>query len=425
MKNKPKFKDLEAHVPSLIYHTVCVAEIGVIAFTANQILYINNYAQNIIGCNHIDNTSILDILFTSSYHHIIEAMWQGYNVIKIEDVLTSSIDTPVYIRGTLTVNQINEETIYTLIFYDITKETEVEFSSELEHKLLEILQDKIDVGILIFEIVNVEQLKIKAIYQNTNACIMNYDKEKKNIMSLLHMFNLTEEEIAKIQSYFAIVLSDLVSSECLTLHKVLGKDNKLYKLDMQTIVATDNVYVLCSFIDKTDEYKTIEHLESKTYIDELTSVYNRRYIMSALKDAIEQSEKYNTPLSLIVMDIDFFKKINDTHGHIVGDMVLQKVANIVSNNIRKSDIFGRYGGEEFIIICKNTLSKDATTLANKLRMKIEETHFGDNLKVTCSFGVTGYVKGESVESFIDRADKGLYLAKEAGRNKVIEVSVSN
>jgi len=424
MKTKPNTKEFISHIPSLIYQTLCVADIGVIVFTSNQILYINDYAKNIVGYDNTSNISILDVLFTSSHHHIIETMKQGHNVIAVEDVLASSLDTPIYIRGTLTIHKTVEETIYTLVFYDITKEMEVGFASELEHKLLEILQDKIDVGILIFEIISIEQLKVKIIYHNTSACIVDNYKDKKNRVSLLSIFDLTEEQIDNISSYFAIVLSDLVSAECLTLHKVLGKDNRLYKIDMQTIVADDNAYILCSLVDKTDEYMTIQNLETKTYVDELTSVYNRRYIMIALQDAIQQAEKYNTPLSLIIMDIDFFKKINDTYGHIVGDMVLQKVAHIVNSNIRKSDIFGRYGGEEFIIICKNTSSKDATTLANKLRMKIEETNFGDKLKVTCSFGVTEYVKGESIEEFINRADKGLYLAKESGRNKVIEVCMT-
>ncbi len=152
--------------------------------------------------------------------------------------------------------------------------------------------------------------------------------------------------------------------------------------------------------------------------DSLTRTYNRRKVFEKLEEEMIRSERYGNHLSVIIFDIDLFKSVNDTYGHLVGDKILYEIAKIVKQNIRKPDIFGRYGGEEFIIILPETNSKGATGLAEKIRKIIEKHDFGIDRKVTISLGVTSYKYGDTVDSLISRADKALYKAKEAGRNKV-------
>lgn len=161
-----------------------------------------------------------------------------------------------------------------------------------------------------------------------------------------------------------------------------------------------------------------ELLANHARIDYLTGIYNRRMFDGLMTAEIARSYRYNSLLSLIMMDIDFFKQVNDTLGHAAGDHVLQKIAELISGRIRNYDIFSRWGGEEFVIMApKNDLFK-AAELAEILREVIEQFDFGNGLKITISFGVTQYCYGEEPEEFVARADAALYQAKRNGRNRV-------
>ncbi|MBD3810257.1 MAG: GGDEF domain-containing protein, partial [Sulfuricurvum sp.] len=151
--------------------------------------------------------------------------------------------------------------------------------------------------------------------------------------------------------------------------------------------------------------------------DRLTQIANRAYLILQLDYMLKASRRNNHPLSLIFMDIDDFKLINDTYGHRMGDSVLVELSTLVSQRIRESDIFGRWGGEEFVIILPNTGLNEAIMLAEKLRMMIESHRF-DNGRVTCSFGVAQMIDDDTEETLIHRADMMLYVAKEDGRNRV-------
>ncbi len=153
-------------------------------------------------------------------------------------------------------------------------------------------------------------------------------------------------------------------------------------------------------------------------VDKLTSVYNRYKMDLSLDKQIEISKRYKRPLSLIFFDIDFFKKVNDNYGHKVGDTVLIELSKMVAKSVRKSDIFGRWGGEEFLIILPETTEEEAMQLAEKLRKKIENHKFDKITNLTCSFGVTNFRENDSAESLMIRVDKILYKAKQNGRNKI-------
>ncbi len=166
--------------------------------------------------------------------------------------------------------------------------------------------------------------------------------------------------------------------------------------------------------------KLEEELERLATIDSLTSIYNRYKIDSSLEEQIEIAKRYKRPLSIIFFDIDFFKKINDGYGHKVGDMVLKELSSFVSKTLRKSDIFGRWGGEEFLIILPETSKEEAYKLAEKLRKDIKSHNFKDISKLTCSFGVASVKENDTIESIIKRVDDRLYKAKNLGRDKVIK-----
>ena len=161
-----------------------------------------------------------------------------------------------------------------------------------------------------------------------------------------------------------------------------------------------------------------QELEQLSITDPLTKLYNRRYLYKSIEMAQAFSERYKTPFSVIMLDIDDFKEINDTYGHDEGDMVLQKIANILLNQSRESDLVGRWGGEEFLIICQQSKIAGALTVADKICHAIEKEVFANNVTVTASFGVAEY-SGKTKQSVIVRADKALYKAKKEGKNKVV------
>ncbi|ACN17113.1 sensory box histidine kinase (GGDEF domain protein) [Desulforapulum autotrophicum HRM2] len=162
-------------------------------------------------------------------------------------------------------------------------------------------------------------------------------------------------------------------------------------------------------------------LEQLSVTDRLTGLYNRMKIDDTLLEEIGRVLRYNYPLSLILMDIDLFKQVNDTHGHQAGDAVLIQMAKTMDKNIRSTDICGRWGGEEFMVICPHTDLKGALSLAEHLRESIARQIFPHVITQTGSFGVAQYGNGDSEADLIARADRAMYLAKEGGRNRVESV----
>ena len=168
-------------------------------------------------------------------------------------------------------------------------------------------------------------------------------------------------------------------------------------------------------IDITDK-KLLEEMAS---IDKLTGIYNRRMLDEFLQKTIDVVSRHNEELSLIIIDIDYFKNVNDTYGHVEGDNVLFQVSKIISENLRSSDIFGRYGGEEFLIICTKTDKNSAFILAEKLRNAIKNHEFPNVGEKTISLGIAEFEKNDKVKSLLEKADLALYKAKNNGRNKTI------
>lgn len=155
--------------------------------------------------------------------------------------------------------------------------------------------------------------------------------------------------------------------------------------------------------------------------DSLTGLYNRAKLDEVMAYEMAQARRYKKELSIILLDIDHFKRVNDNFGHLQGDSVLKKLATLLLSNIRESDSVGRWGGEEFLIICPNTGLQGAASLAEKVRQIVENSDFG-HLDITCSFGVSVIFDEIDEDALLQQADDALYRAKDLGRNRVISKS---
>lgn len=164
--------------------------------------------------------------------------------------------------------------------------------------------------------------------------------------------------------------------------------------------------------------RTQHHLLVKNAnTDRLTQIANRAYLILQLNYMLKNARRNSQPLSVIFMDIDYFKQVNDTYGHRMGDYVLVEISSLIRERVRESDIVGRWGGEEFVMVLPNTGLNEAIGLAEQLRAMIESHRF-DHGKTTCSFGVAQMIDDDTDETLIHRADAMLYVAKAHGRNSV-------
>ncbi len=207
-------------------------------------------------------------------------------------------------------------------------------------------------------------------------------------------------------------------------HKVvIRKDNKEYifvltsqKMDYK---GEDRYVVVLTDITEVETQRKTLQLVATT--DPLVKIPNRLKFDSMLNKELDNFKKNGKTFSLIFFDIDHFKQINDTYGHKIGDKILIELTKVVSKVIRKSDIFARWGGEEFAIILPGANIKKAYEIAQKIRQTIEKHDFNIEKKVTCSFGVTEVEKGDSQTSIVTRVDSALYKAKNSGRNRIVKI----
>ncbi|MEC5424717.1 GGDEF domain-containing protein [Virgibacillus sp. C22-A2] len=172
------------------------------------------------------------------------------------------------------------------------------------------------------------------------------------------------------------------------------------------------------FMNKSS--KLLNKVEELTITDALTGIYNRRYFDFIMEKTIPFSKKNNTPLIFMLLDIDHFKKVNDNFGHQCGDEALKHISDIIGSNVRDTDAFVRFGGEEFAVIMPNTDVDEGLIIAELIREAIEKSGFtynNERIYFTISIGVSSY-NGEEIEEFIEKTDTALYKAKENGRNQI-------
>jgi len=169
----------------------------------------------------------------------------------------------------------------------------------------------------------------------------------------------------------------------------------------------------------------LDSVRSEARTDGLTGISNRKVFDTVLCECAVEAEQEDTPLSLMMLDVDLFKRFNDTHGHQMGDQVLKLVARTITNCARSEDTVSRYGGEEFAVVLPRTSLHDAVDVGERIRRtvankRITNRRSGNELgRITLSTGVAQYVHGESLSDFVQRADRALYMAKRLGRNQVV------
>lgn len=176
-------------------------------------------------------------------------------------------------------------------------------------------------------------------------------------------------------------------------------------------------YFVVTGRDITERITFENMLVHQASTDLLTGAYNRKKLIEQLDIELDKFKRYHTPFAMILFDIDFFKEVNDQHGHDAGDRVLKKISELITDKIRKSDLFARWGGEEFIILVPEYSKENAMAFAEKLRMAIESFVFGNIGSITASFGVTLAEGTDTAETIIKRVDTALYRSKKSGRNQ--------
>lgn len=272
---------------------------------------------------------------------------------------------------------------------------------------------------------------------------MDFLKEIRNFNPEIPIIILTarekaEEEIAGVFHAGAndylnkpFLISELKAR--LTSHIRLRNTNELLKSQNEELrlnIKNEeklNQLILRRTIELKESFRKIRNLNKKLRFlasyDKLTGCLNRRAFFSFLENDIKRLKRTKTHLSIIMIDLDYFKSINDTYGHMVGDVVLGNVAKVINSSIREIDLIGRYGGEEFLVLLTDCDLKGGTVVAEKIRKVVENYKITidkeEELRVTISAGVSEYIPGESVDNFLERTDRALYQAKNRGRNQVI------
>jgi diguanylate cyclase (GGDEF)-like protein len=198
-------------------------------------------------------------------------------------------------------------------------------------------------------------------------------------------------------------------------HKVkiiVGGTMMLFKIDTSVLETAQLIRYIVIFTD-------ISSIMTQSNTDALTGIANRTHFNLIYEHALHTTQREHEELSIIFFDIDYFKNVNDSFGHLVGDDVLRHMANLVKNTLRKSDMLARWGGEEFIILLLNTPLNSAVSVAEALRELVEKEPFEIAGHITCSFGVSALRSNEQGSELLQRVDALLYQAKNSGRNRVV------
>ncbi len=246
-------------------------------------------------------------------------------------------------------------------------------------------------------------------FNKNNQCISNLFMEYENYFSL-HILNDGINWCDKLSSEHKNIEYNILVMDTSTF------EPKAFRINVNGIANTDKFVV--SLLDITQLTTKSKIFEVKATYDALTNIYNRSKFNEMISEHYALFQRYKTPLSFAIFDIDFFKKVNDTYGHIAGDKTLITFAKTIDDATRDTDIFARWGGEEFVLLMPETLIEEAKTAVEHLRILIETTYFQEVENITCSIGLAQFKENNTIDDILMRSDEALYEAKESGRNKV-------
>lgn len=275
---------------------------------------------------------------------------------------------------------------------------------------------------------------IKSYFQRLDVKNVDYYRDVKEILKRIHEYELflidlvlpkfSGQELAymiKKEKHDAVVVIMTAYGESVSIsqNENIGADDFLIKPFDFKVFILRLIACIRNRMLRTEKAKSDERLYELATKDTLTNVYNRRYFVDFLNQQIKKCNESDVQFSLILLDLDHFKNINDEYGHLVGDEVLKGIALLLKRNLRKADVICRWGGEEFIIFLLNTKLEAAGMIAEKLRNYIEQMRIEGVSSVTASLGATQWIEGDDATSIFKRIDNSLYLAKLTGRNKVV------
>ncbi|MCX7811740.1 MAG: diguanylate cyclase [Leptospiraceae bacterium] len=331
-----------------------------------------------------------------------------------KDILKNSIDQGVTRFITKPINV--EELIKTI--ESIKKNIIINKKIQLQHQIIENILNSLNLIVVITDGSELYALNQFGLQMIGYRSIIDFKKEHKCICE----FFVNEPGFIQNSEKWLTQLEQLEEEKRkVMIYDINLKQNRIFYVRSKPFLMDPKKRIV-SFYDITLEEQQKEELKKLATIDFLTGIYNRHHFHTLLEFQLEKQIRYPTsnPFAIMILDLDHFKKINDKHGHLVGDEVLKEFAAIVKNNIRKSDFFARWGGEEFIILVPETTKEHVLIFAEKIRALVEN-HFKNhpNLpKLTVSIGISLYTTGDNITTLLERADQALYNAKNHGRNRI-------
>ena len=270
-------------------------------------------------------------------------------------------------------------------------------------------------------------------------------KKEEEVIKIMNLYEMTKEiceflEEDKIFLSFKKGLKKFVHfKECNFLTSIVSQDS-LNNFEVIPLVSDNDSYgfltiedfkeeerpvleiLVAQFVTSLKRSRLYKRIQELSITDSLTRVFTRKYSYDRFEEEIRRSEELNLPLSFVMIDIDNFKPFNDKYGHLVGDVILRNIAEIIKANCREIDLIGRYGGEEFMVILPMTSKDGAVFAAERIRKSIESTKikaFDELLSVTVSIGMVSFAQDtKTSQELIDKADAALYHSKRTGKNKV-------
>lgn len=288
-----------------------------------------------------------------------------------------------------------------------------------QHDSISALLNNADEGFLSCD----ESLVIQGAHSSACQRILGCSPSGKRIDELLYQHDQNSGQLLKEKLFIAMSTSDANT-----------RADLLASAPKEVVINQRNIEVEYQFIDEhqlmfvlrdvTERNQMLAELEKASVTDKLTGLFNRHKLDEILEIDYERSARGGYTFSVILLDVDHFKSVNDNFGHNNGDLVLKEVAQLLKKRVRKSDLVGRWGGEEFIIVCPNTELEQAASLAEEVRANIAKQQFNNVGNITASFGLAEHKPKESLKELLHRADTALYSAKETGRNKVVMDSSS-
>lgn len=253
---------------------------------------------------------------------------------------------------------------------------------------------------------------------------LSLDQVGRRFKDLYQLIIITVLALTLLHAAFGLLIYRMVITPILRLQEAtrrVAEGDFDHKVDL---VRPDEIGALAEGFNYMMDMiqKTIDRIGKMAITDELTGLYNRRHFFEQAEHVLDLAVRHKRPLSLALLDVDHFKKVNDTHGHLVGDQVLRQMGALLQEMGRKSDVLARYGGEELILLMPETDRDGAMRAADKIRQAVESMEIkldaGGTLKITASVGVALYQPASTVQQFIEAADLALYQAKHSGRNRV-------